>query len=436
MKKLTILFLALITIAVACSAIEFASPTEESIIVLPVAAQTTPQPIAAKWDLWVDGPHLRGANIYQRHVYLEIDGSEFMGPGPLGPPYVQADFDLLAEWGANYVNISHPGLFTENPPYELDNDVQDNLDDILGMIEEADMFAVISFRTGPGRSEFGLCCFEEVGGWYDESYLNNEVWRDEEAQAAWADMWTYTAERYANNPIVVGYDLMVEPNSNEVWLDEWDQGIFYAWYGGSLYDWNSFFPKIVSAIRQIDSRTPIIVGGMGYSSIDWLPFIQPIEDDYIIYAAHQYAPHGYTHQRERPKYTYPGEIDLDWDNRDDPFNRTWLEDELFPIIDNFIAKHDVVVTINEFGLIRWVPGAAAFVSDEMELLEARGINHALWEWQTSWEPLQEENDAFNFRHGPDPEHHEDVDTSDLIEVIKAYWILNFYRPSNTNFINP
>ena len=394
------------------------------------------QSVTSKWDLWVDGPHLRGANIYQRRVYPELDGSEFMGPGPLGPPYAHTDLDLLAAWGANFVNISHPGLFSEKPPYEVDLEVQENLDSLLEMIEKADMFAVISFRTGPGRSEFGLCCFEEVGDWYDASYLNNEVWRDENAQEAWGKMWSYTAERYKDNPIVVGYDLMVEANSNDIWLDEWDQEVFYAKYGNTLYDWNQLYPKIVAAIRQVDAITPIIVGGMAYSSIDWLPWIVPIKDDYIVFAAHQYAPHGYTHQWGDFEYTYPGEMDLDWDSRDDRFNRAWLENELFAIIDSFIAKHNVVVTVNEFGLIRWVPGAAAFVADEMDLLEARGINHALWQWQSSWQPLQAENDAFNFRHGPDPGYHEDVATSDLIEFIKANWKQNYYRPSITTFANP
>jgi hypothetical protein len=125
-----------------------------------------------KWALWVDGPHLRGANIYQRRVYPKLDGLEFMGAGPLGPPYTQEDFDRLAALGANYVNISHSGLFSETPPYTLDQEVQDNLDHLLDTVAQANMFAVISFRTGPGRAEFSVCCFEEPGDWYDESYLN------------------------------------------------------------------------------------------------------------------------------------------------------------------------------------------------------------------------------------------------------------------------
>jgi len=75
-----------------------------------------------KWSLWTEGTQLRGANIWQRRVYPELDGTEFLGSGPVGPPYVQSDFDNLAALGANYVNISHPGLFTEDPPYVLDQE--------------------------------------------------------------------------------------------------------------------------------------------------------------------------------------------------------------------------------------------------------------------------------------------------------------------------
>jgi aryl-phospho-beta-D-glucosidase BglC (GH1 family) len=199
----------------------------------------------------VNGTQLRGANIHQRRVYLELDGSEFMGPGPVGPPYTQDDFYQLAQLGANYVNISHPGLFTEKPPYVLDKDIQDNLDTLLDMVAEADMFAVISLRTGPGRSEFTFY----DGGWFDESYLNDSIWQGQAAQDGWAAMWSYTAERYRDNAIVVGYDLMVEPNANGVFIDIWEPVDFYPEYADTLYDWNQFYKDIITAIREGLTKT-------------------------------------------------------------------------------------------------------------------------------------------------------------------------------------
>ena len=397
-------------------------------------------PTTDKMALWnlTGGPQLRGANIYQRRVYPELDGLTFMGPGAVGPPYTQEDFDRLAALGANYVNISHPGLFSETAPYTLDQDIQHNLDNLLDMIAKVDMFAVISFRTGPGRSEFTFF-WDEVGDWFDESYLNDSMWQDQAAQDAWVAMWRYTSERYRDNPIVVGYDLMVEPNANEVGsdalndpLDIWDPEEFYANYGGTLYDWNQLYPRITTAIREVDASTPILIGGMSYSAVEWFPYLEPTGDPRTVYVAHQYAPVQYTHQLPPLELSYPGLFDTDWDGVDDQFNRAWLED-LLSTVDTFTATHGVPVAVNEFGLMRWEPGAADFMDDQMDLFEQRGMNHALWCWDPSWEEWVEEVDAFNFRHGPDPNNHADVESSDLIDVIVGYWGRNTMRPSNTTF---
>ena len=392
-----------------------------------------------KWILWAGGTQLRGANIYQRRVYPELDGPIFMGSGTVGPPYTQEDFDRLSALGANYVNISHPGIYNETPPYTIDEDVQENLDNLLAMITQADMFAVISFRTGPGRSEFTFF-WDEMGEWFDESYLNDTIWQDQAAQDAWVSMWRYAAERYRSNPIVVGYDLMVEPNSNEVGadainhpLDIWDPEEFYATYGGTLYDWNQLYPQITTAIREIDASTPVLIGGNGYSAVDWLPYIEPTGDPYTIYTAHQYDPYVYTHQDPYSEDCYyTGACDIDWNGVPDTFNQAWLEGML-SAIDDFKDEHNVPVAVNEAGIMRWEPGAADFMDDQMNLFEHKGLNYALWVWETSWQEYAQEVDAFNFRHGPDPDNHIDVLPTDLMEVISHYWGFNTVRPSNVGF---
>jgi hypothetical protein len=382
----------------------------------------------SKMSLWntADGTHLRGANIIQMRVYPELDGTEFKGPGPVGPPFTQEDFDRLAGFGANYVNISHPGLFTESFPYVLDEGVQENLDRLLEMITRADLFAVITFRTGPGRNEFAIHP-EEMGSWYPEHMLINTVWKSSSVQRAWAEMWQHTAQRYRDNPVVVGYDLMCEPNSNE-YLDEWDPDEFYKSYGDTLHDWNQMYPLIVEAIREVDVQTPILVGGMAYSAVEWLPYLKIMPDQYTVYMFHQYAPIVYTHQNPSQNRSYPGEYDVDWDGISDQFNRSWM-DSLLQTVDNFVAENNVPSAVNEFGVCRWVPGGSVYMRDSMDLFEARGLNHALWVWDPSWEPYASEIDSFNFRHGPNPNNHVDVSSSDLMDVIVYFWSRNTLRPS-------
>ena len=326
--------------------------------------------------------------------------------------------------GANYVNLSHPGIFTERPPYVLDEKAQANLDSMIAMAAEADLFVVITFRTGPGRNDF---TFYRDDDWFAPSDLIESVWSDAGAQETWVEMWRYTAERYRDNPMVVGYDLMCEPNSNEI-LDGWDQDEFQSAYGGSLYDWNAWYPGIVAAIRAVDPETPILVGGNGYSALDWLPYLETIEAERIVYTFHQYAPFMYTHQEPGEGYTFPGRFDTDYDGEQDIFDRAWLEDFL-SIASDYAERHDAVLAVNEYGAVRWGEGAADFMRDEMTLFEELGLNHALWIWDPDWPPWNEGVNFLNFRFGPDPENATDVD-NELQSVITDFWAHNAVRPSN------
>lgn len=397
-----------------------------------------------KWALWQDGPHLRGANIYQRRSYPDADGS-LANVGPIIPPYVQDDFDKMAALGANYVNISHPGLYTETPPYQVDPVIEANLDNLLVMIANANMVAVISFRTGPGRNEF-IFLEEENALWLGYSKDINVMWPDpnnasmldeQQAQAAqdgWVAMWQYTADRYRDNPIVVGYDLMVEPNSN-VLLDIWDPADFYPARAGTLYDWNQLYPEITTAIRQVDTGTPILIGAMSYSSIVWLPYLQPTADPHTIYTIHQYEPFNYTHQDPPLTLAYPGTFDADGDGHDDTVNQAWLDNWLSPI-DDFKDTHHVPVAVNEYGLKRWQPGAAQFMADLMALFEQRGLNHAWWLWSPADPRFVDYTHEFNPLLGPDPDNRDEVTTSALLQTIRRNWALNSANPQMTGTYLP
>ena len=383
----------------------------------------------SKWALWTGGTQLRGANIWQRIRVPSLDGDEIMGSGHIGPPYTQADFDRLAALGANYVNLSVPGLFTERPPYVLDEEAQANLDALITMAARADLFVVISFRTGPGRSDFTFYR-DGAGVWFPPELLVETVWTSEAAQVAWALMWRHTAARYRDNPVVVGYDLMVEPNADEVALNIYDPSEFYPRFANTTYDWNRFYPRIVEAIRQVDPSTPILVSGMGWGSVLWLPYLQPVSDPYLVFAVHQYAPFQYTHQQPGDNRPYPGRFDLDWDNRPDLFDWNWMASYLSRL-DTFQQQHPAPQAVNEFGVVRWAPNAADFMRDEIAYFEGRGMNHAIWVWEPSWEPWRTVGSkAMNYLLGPDPNNFQEEDNA-LLRVILASWSRNTVRPSGT-----
>ena len=392
------------------------------------ATSKAPSPITTKYDLWsAEIPMLRGVNVWQALVIPEVDGATFKGSDHVGPPFTQEDFDLLASLGANYVVISAPGLFTENPPYQVDPEVQRNLDSMLEMIANADLFATIAFRSGPGKAEWSLCCLDED---YYEGYFNDKVWSDPEAQAAWASMWQYTAERYKDNPIVVGYKLMVEPNAADVLYGIDSPSEFFKSYAGSLADWGTFYPQIVSAIRAVDTQTPILVGADGYSSVAWLTYLTPTDAENMVFIAHQYMPYStYTHQDGRKMNSYPGQFDVDQDGDIESFDKEYLSHLLQPVR-CYESKYDVTVAIDEFGVKRWVPGASDYLLDLLDLFEKEGWNYAIWEWSTSYEPYGLSIDDFNYKLGTDPSNKTILLDNPILNVLRAYWSKNTLRPSN------
>lgn len=385
------------------------------------------QATLTKWDLWSSGVELRGANIWQGRVDLPVYGGT-LGPGPYGPAFAQQDFSDLAAAGANLVNISHPGLYAVDAPYGVDVLSQQNLDGLLAKIAQADLFAVITMRTGPGRSEFTFhwgndTTSDPVNGWFPPSLYNEDVWSQPAAQDGWVAMWRHIADRYKDNPVVVAYDLMCEPNSNETQYGAGDPGEFYPAHAGGLSDWNTLFPRLIQAIRQVDTDTPILVGGMGYSDPAWLPYVQVSTDPRVIYAVHQYEPVEYTHQAAGAGVSYPGTI------AGVQVDRAALAQRLQPVADVRAARAAPVVC-NECGLHRWAPNADQFMRDQFDVLEEMGAGHAVWDWQPPVPVPDGEQDAFNFRFGPNPSSTTEVPSNALYLVYRSYWGRNRYRPSD------
>jgi hypothetical protein len=152
-----------------------------------------------------------------------------------------------------------------------------------------------------------------------------------------------------------------------------------------------------------------------------------------VYVVHQYAPVPFTHQEPdafgRLKLSYPGTFDADWDGEDDTMNRAWPA-ELLSTVTDYASTHQVLVAVNEFGVMRWEPGAAQFMDDQMGLFEELDYNYALWVWDPSWSPWIEEVNAFNARCGPSPRGCDEDAQDKLLEVIQRYWARSRVRPSN------
>jgi len=135
--------------------------------------------------------------------------------------------------------------------------------------------------------------------------------------------------------------------------------------------WPQFIRQITHEIRKHDSSRWVVVtpgpGGMpsGYRNFS------PIVEKRIIYAAHLYVPHRFTHQgvngNERG-VKYPGYIGTTY------WNSAILENELAELR-AFQKKHDVPVWIGEFSTARWSEGGEVYLKDAAAI-----FNKFNWGW--------------------------------------------------------
>lgn len=53
-------------------------------------------------------------------------------------------------------------------------------------------------------------------------------------------------------------------------------------------------------------------------------------------------------------------------------------------------------------------------------MEKKNLNHAIWVWNPEWTPYNLQIDAFDYRHGPDPNNKVNLDDNPLIKVLQKY----------------
>jgi hypothetical protein len=359
-------------------------------LLLPLSRAAAVDCPADAFQLWDTGV-LRGANVFQGRN--PGGASTGFGDGD----FTQADFDDLAAAGANYVQISHAGTFSETPPYALDPAAEANLDNVIQMAAAANLYAVIAFRSGPGRNENAIS--------NRDGTLHETIWTDPAARDAWVAMLKHTAERYGSNPTVVGYSIMVEPNSyaRHGFIDPSE---FYLLYANTTEDVNVLYGLAVAAIREVDTETPILLEPEGYGNVTWLSSLKDFPGGRIVYTAHDYTPFDYTHEQV-PNSNYPGTYDVDGTQQlvDKSFLTTYLG-----ALQTLADTRGVPVALTEFGVHRTAPNAATYLGDRIAIQDALG-SWAVWVWQPA-----DFIDPFNMH-----------DASAVHDVLTTAWASNCRR---------
>jgi hypothetical protein len=383
------------------------SPPADPTISFPDVKPSTAIPLsgADKWALWTGKTRLRGANLHPCKLF---EGDKCLEEITL------ADIQDLRNLGANVINATYPGVFNVDPPYTLNETAVNYLDDLVAWAGEVGIYVIINVRSGPGRNEAAIHMAK--GGDFS-------IWEDRAAQEAWIEMWRYIAERYQDNPVVIGYNLLTEPHPNILVAPDgnMEPEDAYAEMEGTLMDWNIFAKEITAAIREVDKETPIIIDSLNWADAAWFSVLEPTGDSHTVYSPHIYDPDVYTIQEpDEIEIIYPSVVE--YYGEEVLFNKDWLTERLSPVV-KFSETYNVPVFVGEFGVLRWVPGAGQYILDLITLFEDYGWGYAYYTWRGD-EPYF---DGFNMEYGTHPENHTRVDNP-LLEVFTVYWAYNVDYP--------
>ena len=274
----------------------------------------------------------------------------------------EQDFRVLASWNANHIRWPLQwGGFPHGPAdtatvfqYELWlESALEHLDSSLPFFHQVDIKVLLDLHTPPsGR--------DKENQW---PLFYNETFQD-----AFLTVWDKKANRYKNETQIIGFDLVNEPN---------DQDLVPG-----LLSWRDLAITIIQRIRTIDPQRTIIVEASSNGNVYTLPTFEPVAFENIIYSFHMYRPLEFTHQNVFTNDTsvyHPGVINGTM------WNKEQLRVLMQPNVD-WQHRHNVSIHIGAFLAIRWAPGNSTcnYLNDVIELFQEFGWNwnyHSFREYQ-------------------------------------------------------
>jgi endoglucanase len=342
------------------------------------------QSATKKMDFWLEG-HRRGANFFndielrERFDAAKSTGIQVVRLAPNkwlnGRPKSEVGNFLLGDPGR------YQGVVAEDLRY-----LKLRLDDA----HEAGIKVVLTMLSLPGHR------WSQHNRGLQERRLFLEMGQQDEALQFWKEV----ASALKDHPAVVGYNIINEPSPELLSpkLIDWYTGDYKAWFDkvrGTAADLNSFYRRMVTAIREVDAETPIVLD-VGFYATPWaFKVMEPVSDEKVIYAFHMYEPYGFTSHENKGRYRYPGTMPIGEGSQVLQLN--WDKDQLSKLlapVREWQARFNIPssrIFASEFGAYRYNVGIESYLRDLIQL-----FNEEKWHWafysfrEDDWEGMDYE----------------------------------------------
>lgn len=314
-----------------------------------------------KIEFWSD--QRKGANFFNRSPTR----ARFEAASQLGLEFVRLAPD---KWRAQDRDF----LIGDADHYEGINEKDfEKLEEVLGYADQTGIRVVLTMLSLPGTR------WKQNNGGQDDPRL----WRDARYQNQAMQFWQDLARRLGGHPAVVAYDPLNEPHPARALLDidDPESTAFEEWFAASIgteADLNDFNHRIVSAIREVDPTTPIVLEGYSYASVNGFKFMEPVDDQAILYSFHFYEPWNYTTKRvNNGRFAYPDRMPTGWSGEVERWTPERLSHLIRPVV-TWSERHAIPanrILVGEFGCNREVAGAKRYLEDLIKI-----FNRQQWHW--------------------------------------------------------
>ena len=177
------------------------------------------------------------------------------------------DIRFLKQAGFNSVRIpfNYRLLATETDPPALEGPGYELLDRVIGWCKEQQLYVVLDMHGAPGG---------QSGDNIDDSSGYPFLFESPASQELTVRLWKKLADRYKDEPIVIGYDLLNEPIAHFFDIEKLNPKL------------EPLYKRIVAAIREVDKQHIIFLGGAQWNT-NFRIFGAPF-DDKLAYTFHKY----------------------------------------------------------------------------------------------------------------------------------------------------
>lgn len=254
--------------------------------------------------------------------------------------FKEEDFKLLKECGVNFIRIpfNYRLFIDDNQTQEYRAGGFSYFDKLFSLCRKYEIFALIDLHTSPGSQN---------PDWHsDNSYGVPLFWEYQIFRKQITQLWGAIAARYAEEPYLMGYDLLNEP-------------AFATWPV-----LNEFYEETIEAIRAVDSNHVIVLEGDRFS-MDFSG-LKRFQDKQLAVSFHYY-----------PTVWHPDLLDPSMDRE---IRRKKIADGLDSLL-NIREQFECPAFCGEYGYGADC-GEPSFTMellwDTVELMEERHVDWLLW----------------------------------------------------------